>query len=304
MQRDQLAGADLLEPHPAHQPPGADAGEGDAVAVVGVHVRLDLEHQRGQPPLGRIHRPDIGRLRARRRTVFGEAREQVGDADPLDRGAEIHRREVPLQEALPIECRQRRADQIDVLAQRDEAWIGLREIGVQPQLAGAQIVGAGEIRRAPDRPCHRRGVERQCRRDFVKQLEDIAALAVHLVDECDDRDVAQAANLEQLAGARLDALGGVDHHHRGIHCCQRAVGVLGEVLVARRVEQVEHAARRARTSSRMSRPRCRGRARSPSSPTACGAARPWRAPSRRAGSPRRRAGSARSAWSCPRPGGR
>ena len=64
-------------------------------------------------------------------------------------------------------------------------------------------------------------------------------LAVELVDEGDDRDVAQPADLEQLPGARLDALGGVDHHHRGIDRGQRAVGVLGEVLVARRVEQVE-----------------------------------------------------------------
>jgi hypothetical protein len=50
-------------------------------------------------------------------------------------------------------------------------------------------------------------------------------LAVHLVDEGDDRDVAQAADLEQLQGARLDALGGVDHHDGGVDRGQRAVGV-------------------------------------------------------------------------------
>ena len=48
-------------------------------------------------------------------------------------------------------------------------------------------------------------------------------------------------NLEQLAGPGLDPLGGVDHHDRGIHRGERAVGVLGEILVARRIEQVEHA---------------------------------------------------------------
>ena len=67
------------------------------------------------------------------------------------------------------------------------------------------------------------------------------ALAVELVDEGDDRDVAQPADLEELAGARLDALGGVDHHDGGIDRRQRPVGVLREVLVARRVEQVEDA---------------------------------------------------------------
>ena len=54
-------------------------------------------------------------------------------------------------------------------------------------------------------------------------------------------NVAQAADLEQFAGARLDALGRVDHHHRRVDRGQRAIGVLGEVLVAGRVEQVEDA---------------------------------------------------------------
>ena len=38
---------------------------------------------------------------------------------------------------------------------------------------------------------------------------------------------------------RLDALGRVDHHDRGVDGGEGAVGVLGKVLVARRVEQVE-----------------------------------------------------------------
>ena len=62
-------------------------------------------------------------------------------------------------------------------------------------------------------------------------------------------NVAQAADLEQLARARLDALGGVDHHDGGIDRGQRAVGVFREVLVARRVEQVEDACRHIRRSS-------------------------------------------------------
>ena len=141
-----------------------------------------------------------------------------------------------------IELRQRGADQIDLLAQRLHPGVGLRQLRGQVHLPRAQIVGAGELGRPPDRPGHRRGVQRQRRGDLVQQLERVAALAVHLVDEGDDRDVAQAADLEQLAGARLDALGGVDHHDGGIDRGQRAVGVLGEILVAGRVEQVEHAA--------------------------------------------------------------
>ena len=109
------------------------------------------------------------------------------------------------------------------------------------KIAAAQIVGADEIGRAADRPSDRRGIERERARDLVQELQRITALAVHLVDEGQDRDVAQAADLEQLARAALDALRGVDHHHGRIDGGQSAIRILRKVLVARRVEQVEDA---------------------------------------------------------------
>ena len=102
-----------------------------------------------------------------------------------------------------------------------------------------EIVGALEILAGAGRPAHRRHVEREGRGDLVEQLDRVLALAIHLVDEGHDRHVAQAADLEQLARARLDTLGGVDHHDGRVDRRQGAVGVLAEVLVARRVKQVE-----------------------------------------------------------------
>ena len=78
--------------------------------------------------------------------------------------------------------------------------------------------------------------------DFIQQVERRAAFAVELVDEGHDGRGAQAAHLHQPDGALLHALGAVDHHQRRIHRGQRAVGVLGEILVARRVQQVHDAA--------------------------------------------------------------
>ncbi len=72
--------------------------------------------------------------------------------------------------------------------------------------------------------------------------ERLAHLAIHLVDERDDRRRAQPADFEQLDRLRLDALRRVDHHHRRVDGGQHAVGVLGEILVARRVEQVDRVA--------------------------------------------------------------
>ena len=86
--------------------------------------------------------------------------------------------------------------------------------------------------------------------DLVHQLERVARRAVELVDEGEDGDAAHAADLEELLGLRLHALGGVDQHHRAVGGGQRAVGVLAEVLVARGVEQVDRVPAVARTAAR------------------------------------------------------
>ena len=116
-----------------------------------------------------------------------------------------------------------------------------RVLAKRRQPAAPDVIGAGERASAADRPGERRGVERERLLDLVEEIERIAGFAVHLVDEGDDRDVAQPADLEQFSRARLDALGRVDHHHGGVDGGQGPVGVLGKVFVARRVEQVEDA---------------------------------------------------------------
>ena len=73
----------------------------------------------------------------------------------------------------------------------------------------------------------------ELRLDLVEQLERVPAGPVPLVDEREQGQVALAADLEQLEGLRLDALGRVEDHDRGVGGGQHPVGVLGEVAVAR-----------------------------------------------------------------------
>ena len=108
--------------------------------------------------------------------------------------------------------------------------------------AGAQVIGAREIAASADGPGERGCVERQGLLDLVEEIEGIARVAVELVDEGHDGNVAQAAHFEELARTRLDALGRVDHHDRRIDGGEGAIGVLGEVFVTRGVQQVEDAA--------------------------------------------------------------
>ena len=104
-----------------------------------------------------------------------------------------------------------------------------------------QVIHALEALAHADRPGHRRAFDLQHRLDLVQHFQRIAHFAIHLVDEGDDRRVAQTAHFEQLDGLGFHALGRVHHHHRGIHRSQHAIGILGEILVAGRVEQVDHA---------------------------------------------------------------
>ncbi len=198
-------------------------------------------------------------MRARRRREAAEAFEQVADAEIAQRAAEIDRRQMALAKRFELERLAGFRHQSEFILDRADVEIGiaageigdvdlLRRAGLgaaafeQAYAAVGDIIGAEEIAAAADRPGHRRGVERQRLFDFIQEIEGIAALTVHLVDEGDDGNVAETADLEQLSRPRLDSLDGVDRHDSRVDRGQRAVGVFGEILVARRVQQVEHQA--------------------------------------------------------------
>ena len=74
---------------------------------------------------------------------------------------------------------------------------------------------------------------------FVKDVERVAALAVKFVDKDDYRRLTHAAHLHQTAGLRLHALGHIDYDYYRVNGCEGTERVLGEVLVARRVEDID-----------------------------------------------------------------
>ena len=257
---DVLAGAHLVQLHAPVEMARAHAEEGDAVAVVAVHVGLDLEYEPGDGGLPRLDDANVGRVRARFRGVLRQQLEQGVHAVTAQRAAEDDGGQVAGAVGIGLEIRVGGARQFHVLAGRGQhvggeqrVEIGVADAGArdgpaegsaldlggrQKALAG-EVVTAVELAAHAERPHHRRDIELQGFVDLVEQLEGIAALAVHLVDEGHDRDVAQAAHLEQLLGLALDAFRRVDHHDRRIDRRQRPVGILAEVLVPGRVQEVE-----------------------------------------------------------------
>jgi hypothetical protein len=315
----------VLGRHAALEVARTHAHERDAVAVHLVHVRGDLVDEAREERRVRRHHAVQRRQRSRRRRDLEEALQDVLDAEVHERTAEEHRRDLLLQEGLHLERLHAGLDHREVLEQlpvrafaesRGQHGVGRtgrlhqglrRVVGralEQEHLLVAQRVDAAEAVARADRPRRRHDRDAEHLLDLVHEVERRARWPVHLVDDRDDRDAAVAAHLEQLDRLRFDALGAVDQHQRSVGRDQRAEGVLAEVLVARRVEQVDAVAlilelqRRARDRDaalllELHPVRRRVRA---------AAARLDRARPR--GSRRRRAAASRSASSCRRPGAR
>ena len=51
--------------------------------------------------------------------------------------------------------------------------------------------------------------------------------------------MAHGTYLEKFPGLRLHALGRIDYHHRGVRRHQRTVRILREILMARRIQDVD-----------------------------------------------------------------
>ena len=91
---------------------------------------------------------------------------------------------------------------------------------------GIEVVNAAEIAAHADGPVDGRASNTQHLLDFIHQLDGIANITIELVDEGHDGRITQTADIHQLDGAVLDALGTIDHHKRRIDRRQRPVSVL------------------------------------------------------------------------------
>ena len=131
VERDRLAGADLLDLHAAGELARAQPRERDAVAVVRVHVGLDLEHEGRHVRLVGLDGALVGLLRARRRRHAADGVEQIADAEVLQRRAEEHRAQMALAEGLQVERLAGVANQRELAFDRSGIEIGVerRDIG-------------------------------------------------------------------------------------------------------------------------------------------------------------------------------
>ena len=249
--------------HAALKLAGADAQERDAVAVVLVHVGLNLEDKAAELVAARLYQLAAHGVLAGQRGG-GQAQELFQErlnTEVRQSRAEEHGGQLAVLHGVEVELFRRAVQQLNVLGQllmvgsaNQVVQAGVAQLGLDlvhhlhtvgtavalkgQHSLGVAVVDALEVLAAADGPVHRVGLDAEDFLDVLHQFKRVAGLAVHLVDEGKNRDVAQRADLEQLDGLGLNALG-VNDHDGGIRRHQGAVGVLTEVLVAGGVQNVD-----------------------------------------------------------------
>ncbi len=228
-----------------------------------IHIRLNFEHEAGEGILIRVHDPLVRFARLRLGRIRNETVQHVIDAEVAKRGAEKHWRRLAAQVRVAIERMARATHEFDLFQQRGvfASYVFTRRGAVEPidlckrmqvmTVAGRvavnavqfEMIDATKVTARTDRPGDRRALNAQHGFNFIEQCDRLADFPIELVDECQDRRVAQPADVHQFDRARLYALRRIDDHQRRIDSRQRSVRVFGEVLVAGRVEQVHDAIR-------------------------------------------------------------
>ena len=253
----------MVSLHTAFELAGADAHKGDAVTVGLVHVGLDLEDEGRELVAAGVHRL-AGQAVHTGQRGGGEPQEVFQEGLHAEVGqsrAKEHRAQLTAQHLVEVKFLGSAVQQLDLVHQllvqvggQQFVQCGIAQFGLglvdllhtvgaavageSQHLAGIAVEHALELLAAADGPVHGVGLDAQDLLDVFHQLKGVAGFAVHLVDEGEDGDVAQGADLEQLDGLGLNALCSIDDHDSGVRCHQGTVGILREVLMARGIQNV------------------------------------------------------------------
>ena len=205
--------------------------------------------------------PMRGGAGARRLGQIDELVQERLQAEVVHGAAEEHRRHLPAAEALGVEGVAGGLQQLDLFAgagQRGRAQrlgqLGIVPVDLAPSAPGARPRRPAVRSAAACRPSDRRrptkavpcpsgqlaGLQGTPSTRSISSIRSKGSLPTRsiLLMKVTMGMPAHPADLEQLDGLRLDPLHAVDQHDGGVGGGQRAVGVLGEVVVAGGVQQV------------------------------------------------------------------
>ena len=230
--------------------------------MLGIHIRLNLEYKAREVVLGGLHTALIGIPGHGGRSPRNQTIQHVIPTKVAQVGTEEHRGQLAGQEQLLIELMGGSLHKLDFITQilgiTTQSLIQIRVIQtgdhslllngmplsalVENHLIPQQVVYTLEVFAVTNRPGDRCAGNLENLFHLIHQFDGITGIPVQLVHEGEDWRIPQAGNLHQLDGPLLDTLGTVNHHQTGIHCRQGSVGILGEVFVTRRIQQIHQLA--------------------------------------------------------------
>ncbi len=238
----------------------ANADERNAIAMLRVHVRLNLKNETAERGIFGCNLNAAHHAGFRRGRMFQKTVEQQLHAEIIHAAAEKYRRCLAREHVGFVECftgqfehfqffegfAEFRFAQIAahfrIMQSADDdgrAMFAAHDALKRVHRLGLPVVDALKFRAVADGPVHGKCADAQHAFQFVDQLQRIFHRAIALVHEGEDRHATLTADFKKFSRLRLDAFCGINHHDHCIHGSQHAIGVLGKVLVTGRVEQVE-----------------------------------------------------------------
>ena len=257
---DFLAGAGMDDGHIALESAGADAHEGDAVAMPRIHVRLDFENETGKSGIFGRNGAVANAVRPGRGGMLEETIEHQLDTEVVHGAAEKDRRGFAREHGGGVKRIAGVLEHVQFLSDFLEGGVikpftddRIRKIAdgngrailaadgpfEQVHLMLMPVEDAFEIRAVADGPNNGKGFEIQDALEFIEQGERFPRGAVALVHERKDGDAALTTDFKELAGLSFDTFTGIDDHDHGIDGGEHAISVLGKILVTGSIEEID-----------------------------------------------------------------
>ena len=211
-----------------------------------VHICLDLEYKGGEVFVVGIDllSPCIAGQGWRRQ--FQESFQEWLHAEVGQCGTEEYRRQPPFLHCLQVECIACPVQQLHILQQgvpvfRADEPVQLRRMEIHLRCLDLVLPIVGfkgenvpffpveyplEFLAAADGPVHRIGLDAQLLLNLLQQVKGVPGFPIHFVDKGKNGNMTHDADLKQLPGLVLHALGSVDDHHCGVCRHQSSVGIL------------------------------------------------------------------------------
>ena len=231
--------------------------EGNTRAVVGIDIGGDLKDEACEFRFFWLHIAFLGLRRTRRGGNLHKAVQQFLHTEVIQGRAEEYWCHLGVSICLDVKFGIDTIDEFQIFTQllsillpyplveflavdihfhllRHTLLIGSEEV----KLLLINVIHTLELRALIDGPGQRTHADLQFLLQFVEQVEGIATLTVHLVDENDDGRLPHTADGHQFTSLCLHTFRTIDHDDGRVYSRQRAEGILCKVLVTRGIEDV------------------------------------------------------------------